>query len=97
MFIETNIPETTHHLNGGDDFGDPTFDLRIINDRTCKKQEILNFGNRCGHIPDEPRFYNRPENHKPRPSILENAIEKLKNVYQQPKTFFNHGWHGGHG
>jgi hypothetical protein len=59
----------------------------IVNDRTNQIQAIIT-GNRCGHAPDAPRFFNRPDRHKPRPSILENAIEKLKDVYRRPKKFF---------
>jgi hypothetical protein len=45
-------------------------------------------GNRCGHVPTSPRLFNRPDHNKPRPHILEQAIGKLKDVYDRPKKFF---------
>lgn len=51
-------------------------------------QTIEISGNRCGHAPRDPRFYLRPEPHKPRPSVLEQAIDRLKDVYRRPKKFF---------
>ena len=88
MLLKTNIPETTLCLVGDlVDFGDNQSDRSILNDRTNKIQAIVT-GNRCGHAPDAPRFFVRPDQHKPRPSILENAIEKLKDVYCRPKKFF---------
>lgn len=59
----------------------------IANDQNNQIEAIVT-GNRCGHIPCAPRFFNRPEQHKRRPSILENAIERLKDVYRRPKKFF---------
>jgi hypothetical protein len=86
MFIKTNIPKTTLCLTGYSvDFGDETFDNSILNDQTTEKQEITIFGNRCGHNPYSPRFYNRPDNHQRRPSLLEQTIEKLKDIYHWPK------------
>ena len=51
-------------------------------------QSIVILGNRCGHLPHQPRFYLRPEHTKARPSVLEHAIERLKDVYHRPKKFF---------
>jgi len=48
--------------------------------------EILS-GNRCGHLPEAPRFYDRPKNHKRRPSILETGIRVLESAYHLPKKF----------
>jgi hypothetical protein len=89
MFTKTNIPETTTCLAANVDFGDTMFDqeIGIIKDRTNKIQALIS-GNRCGHVPSEPRFFNRPDYHKPRPAILEEAISKLKDVYLYPKSFF---------
>ena len=60
MFIKTNIPETTQCLTGlSVDFGDRMFDQQavILNDRTNQIQAVIISGNRCGHVPDAPRFY----------------------------------------
>jgi hypothetical protein len=62
-------------------------DPLVIKDQTNKIQAIIT-GNRCGHVPSEPRFFNRPDHHKARPSVLEKAVERLKDVYRQPKKFF---------
>lgn len=88
MFIKTNIPETTGNSTRNlVDFGDRMSDQVIINDLTNKIQAIIT-GNRCGHVPSAPRFFNPPDYHKPRPSVLEHAIARLKDVYYQPKKFF---------
>lgn len=89
MFLKTNIPETTLCLEGaGVNFGDKKpSDLVILNDRINQIQAIVS-GNRCGHAPDAPRFFNQPDHHKRRPSVLGNAIEALKVVYRRPKKFF---------
>jgi len=89
MFITTNIPETTELcLAANVDFGDEKpSDRLILNDRTNEIQEIVT-GNRCGHVLNVPRFFNQPDHHKRRPSVLEHAIEQLKNVYSRPKKFF---------
>lgn len=91
MFLETNIPETTQSLAGlRVGFGDQTLDSLIVNDRANQLQAIPALGvigNRCGHVPREPRFYHRPENHKRRPSVLEGAILALESAYHVPKRF----------
>jgi hypothetical protein len=61
-------------------------DSLILNDQATKTQAKLS-GNRCGHVPDAPRFYCRPAHHKSRPSLLEEAIEKLTAGYKRPKRF----------
>ena len=45
-------------------------------------------GNNCGHIPDSPRFYIKPENHKARPKILIWGDEACRRFYESPKSFF---------
>jgi len=42
-------------------------------------------GNRCGHNPLSPRFYEPPEDHNPRPGILEIAKDKLEEFYNKPR------------
>lgn len=49
----------------------------------------FNFGNHCGHIPLEPRFFNSPPFHKKRPTILNKAISSLETVYRKSKQFMN--------
>lgn len=89
MLLQTNIPETTLSLvSAGVDFGDNgKSDRLILNDRINEIQAIVS-GNRCGHAPHAPRFFNQPDHHKRRPSVLGNAIEALKDVYRRPKKFF---------
>src|SRR5260221_13345770 len=89
MFVKTNIPETTPSFGGKRvGFGDDTSDSLILNYRIKQTQAALAYGNRCGHVRDMPRFFKRPNQHKRRPSVLENAIEKLQDVYRRPKKFF---------
>lgn len=90
MLLKTNIPETTVLcLAANVDFGDrdKLFDRSILNDGITQIQAIVT-GNRCGHVPHAPQFFNQPDHHKRRPSVLGNAIEQLKNVYRSPKKFF---------
>ena len=90
MLLKTNIPETTLCFAGaGVDFGDKDkpSDRLILNDRINQIQAIVS-GNRCGHAPHAPRFFDQPDHHKRRPSVLGNAIEALKVVYRRPKKFF---------
>lgn len=49
--------------------------------------EISLLGNGCGHLKTVPRFYTFPSHHKPRPSVLQNAIDILKDAYFLPKKF----------
>jgi hypothetical protein len=89
MLLKTNIPKPTQSFAGVRvEFGDTLDRLNSLNDQAIKIQEPIILGNRCGHVPNDPRFYLRPENSKTRPSILENAIERLKDVYRRPKKFF---------
>ncbi len=67
--------------------GDRMLAQAIIADRLNQIQAVVT-GNRCGHVPSVPRFFVRPVQHKPRPSILASAIDKLKDVYCRPKKFF---------
>jgi len=91
MFLKTNIPESTQSLVGKRvEFGE-TLDCLDLNDQVGREISIHAIGadgNRCGHVPHEPRFYLRPEDNKARPSVLENAIERLQDVYRRPKKFF---------
>jgi hypothetical protein len=42
------------------------------------------FGNRCGHDPEAPRWFEPPEEHKPRPGILRKLGEKIRSYYDAP-------------
>ena len=91
MLLKTNIPETTLCFGGDSvDFGDQMFDQdeMILNDRTNQIQAIVS-GNRCGHVPDAPRFFNPPDHHKRRPAVLDRAIDAWEVVYRKAKKFFN--------
>jgi hypothetical protein len=89
MFIKTNIPETTVSLAAYVDFEDKMFDQdqMILNDRTNQIQAVVS-GNRCGHVPDAPRFFNSPDHHKRRPTVLDRAIDQWQVVYRKAKKFF---------
>jgi hypothetical protein len=41
-------------------------------------------GNRCGHHPTLPRWFEAPEPHAPRPFILRKLIEKMRAYYHDP-------------
>jgi hypothetical protein len=47
-------------------------------------QPVQPSGNRCGHNPLSPRFFEPPEHHKPRPGILRKLTEKLSSYYDSP-------------
>jgi hypothetical protein len=89
MFLKTNIPETTQCFTGRSvDFGDATSDRAILPDPINKLQAVTTLGvlgNRCGHVPNEPRFYHRPEHHKWRPPMIERAITLLESAFHFPK------------
>jgi hypothetical protein len=42
-------------------------------------------GNKCGHRPDQPRYFSPPEKHK-RPLILTRVIEAIRKYYAKPDT-----------
>ena len=88
MFSRTNIPETTESFKtAGVDSGDT---IRI-NNVEILPQKPLSFqaesGNRCGHARGAPRYYHRPEHHKRRPSVLEEAIRAVMEFNFYPKKF----------
>jgi hypothetical protein len=91
MLLKTNIPETTQCLAGlSVEFGDRhSLDRLILNDQATKLQAVrpIVIGNHCGHVPNDPRFYHRPENHKRRPAVIEMAISALMSAYGFPKKF----------
>jgi ribosomal protein S25 len=44
-------------------------------------------GNRCGHEPNKPEFYTRPEGKKRLPLVNQLALDEMPNYYQNPKEF----------
>ena len=42
-------------------------------------------GNRCGHDPSSPRFFDPPEKHKDRPLILRKLAEKIRAYFDDPR------------
>jgi hypothetical protein len=57
--------------------------------QAAKERQAKNtcFGNKCGHDPLNPRFYLRPLEHKPRPSVLERTLTVLQDAYFLPEKF----------
>ncbi|WP_051555235.1 hypothetical protein [Legionella fairfieldensis] len=45
-------------------------------------------GNWCGHNPNEPRFFDTPEDHKIRPKILTWAMNAWRRFYTLPDSYF---------
>jgi hypothetical protein len=41
-------------------------------------------GNRCGHDPDAPRWFEPPEDHEERPTIIRKWIERARQFYEKP-------------
>ena len=87
MFIQTNIPESTGSLTGRlVEFGEIHIKQECILPQPTALFQAL-CGNRCGHDPEQLREYHRPPHHKPRPSILEQAIQNAAHYYNAPKKF----------
>jgi len=45
-------------------------------------------GNWCGHNPQSPRFFQKPQAHKDRPKILTWAIDAWQRFYSLPTSYF---------
>lgn len=50
------------------------------------KTRHLKSGNRCGHHPTRPRWFSPPPDHKPRPPILRQWIERVRQFFDRPQT-----------
>lgn len=86
MFLKTNIPETTVSFDRAlIDFGDAHQPAGILPQPTVLVQALS--GNRCGHDRKNFRAYHRPPHHKPRPSVLEQAILNVAHYYHASKKF----------
>lgn len=46
-----------------------------------------NTGNRCGHEPDKPEFYKRPEGKRRLPLVNQLALDEMPKYFQNPKEF----------
>lgn len=46
--------------------------------------KIYIYGNRCGHNPDDPRYFQPSEAHKLRPSVIQFALNNVKRFYENP-------------
>ena len=44
-------------------------------------------GNRCGHDPGAPRWFDPPSSHARRPGILRKLSERLRDYYRAPRKF----------
>lgn len=43
-------------------------------------------GNRCGHDPAKPRWFEPPESHAARPGVLRKLIERIRGYYDAPQV-----------
>jgi hypothetical protein len=53
------------------------------------KPPTYNHGNRCGHLPEFPTFYERSPNKKKTYEVIHTAHENLKKYYHEPKKYLN--------
>ena len=59
--------------------------LSVAENMTPSGEASINlFGNRCGHDPELPRYFEPSQEHKLRPSVIQYAINNLKNFYSNP-------------
>lgn len=54
---------------------------------TVTSTTLSAIGNRCGHSPINPRFFEIPSSHKDRPDVIGIAQENAKNFYYQPDSW----------
>lgn len=53
-----------------------------------RRRGLSRSGNWCGHFPDSPRFFAKPEHHRSRPKILTWASEAWRRFYSSPNSCF---------
>lgn len=58
------------------------------NGRGCRRVGMVRQGNWCGHNPDFPRFFQKPQQHKERPKIITWAIDCWRRFYGLPASYF---------
>ncbi|BCA97180.1 hypothetical protein TUM19329_35410 (plasmid) [Legionella antarctica] len=54
----------------------------------ARRAGVVRQGNWCGHDPDSPRFFQKPESHKARPKIITWAIDAWQRFYCLPNSYF---------
>jgi len=59
----------------------------MLEEPSCPVKSVLLFGNKCGHEPKVPRYYDIPKEHKLRPSVIQLAINNIKNFYETPRRW----------
>lgn len=46
---------------------------------------MIGVGNRCGHNPAKPRWFDPPQKHADRPHVLRKLIERIRDYYASPQ------------
>ncbi|CAI8982806.1 replication protein RepA [Methylocaldum szegediense] len=46
---------------------------------------MIGVGNRCGHNPAKPRWFDPPQKHADRPHVLRKLIERIRDYYSSPQ------------
>jgi hypothetical protein len=57
-------------------------------DYSSRRDGVVRQGNWCGHDPESPRFFQKPEQHKERPKIITWAMEAWQRFYGLPQSYF---------
>lgn len=57
-------------------------------DYSSRREGLVRQGNWCGHNPESPRFFLKPEEHKPRPKIITWAMDAWQRFYLLPASYF---------
>jgi len=57
-------------------------------DYSSRREGLVRQGNWCGHDPESPRFFLKPEEHKTRPKIITWAMEAWQRFYLLPASYF---------
>ena len=81
------IPDTVMSLAGANSDRGHAFATRARKIYNKPADVASIFGNKCAHNPLEPRFYQRPANHKPAPYLLQTACSALEEYYFKPHKF----------
>ncbi|BCA93666.1 hypothetical protein TUM19329_00270 [Legionella antarctica] len=57
-------------------------------DYSSRRAGVVRQGNWCGHDPESPRFFQKPQEHKERPKIITWAIDAWRRYYGLPTSYF---------
>lgn len=57
-------------------------------DYGSRRAGVMRQGNWCGHDPESPRFFQKPQEHKERPKIITWAIDAWRRYYGLPTSYF---------